>query len=510
MACSVPEVEVLAPALDVRGVSKAFPGVQALRDVDFTLLPGEIHGLVGENGAGKSTFIRILTGALPKDAGVMRVFGQPYEPRSPWDALRAGISAIYQEFNLVPHLTVAENLFLGREPRRAGGLVDWRRLNAMAEEILRRLGLPLSPKAYVANLSVAGQQMVEIAKALSVGARILLMDEPSAALTEHDLESLFEQVRRLRSQGVSVIYISHRLAEIFAIADRATVLRDGEVVGTCPVAGLQEMDLVRMMVGREVETGLPAAAAPSAEALLQVEGVSSGRMVRNCSFQVRAGEIVGIGGLVGSGRTELAQAIFGAAPRTGQVLVAGKILPPGSPRAAIRAGLGLLPEDRKLQGLLLRMLVRENVTLANIGAVARSGFISARRERAAVLPLIADLDIRPPETDRAVMYLSGGNQQKVVLAKWLFTRSRVLILDEPTRGIDVGAKAEVHLLMRRLADQGAALLVISSELPELLKISDRILVMREGSIAGELGREEATEEKVMALATGAMNNFHGV
>lgn len=502
MSSASAAVEPLAPALEVRGVCKAFPGVQALRDVDFVLLPGEIHGLVGENGAGKSTLIKILTGALPKDAGVMRVFGRPYEPRSPSDALRAGISAIYQEFNLVPHLTVAENLFLGREPRRAGGLVDWRRLNAMAEEILGRLGLPLSPKAHVADLSVAGQQMVEIAKALSVGARILLMDEPSAALTEHDLESLFQQLRRLRSQGVSIIYISHRLAEIFAIADRATVLRDGEVVGTRHVAGLHEMDLVRMMVGRDVETGLPAAAAPSVEPLLEVEGISSGRMVRNCTFEVRAGEIVGLGGLVGSGRTELARAIFGAAPRTGRVVVAGKILPPGSPRAAIRAGLGLLPEDRKLQGLLLRMLVRENVTLANVGAVARRGFISAGRERAAVRPLVTDLDIRPPETDRAVMYLSGGNQQKVVLAKWLFTHSRVLLLDEPTRGIDVAAKAEVHLLMRRLADEGAALLVISSELPELLKVSDRILVMREGSIAGELAREEATEEKVMALATG--------
>jgi len=496
--------EPVSPALEVRGVSKAFPGVQALRDVDFTLLPGEVHALVGENGAGKSTFVKILTGALTKDAGVMRVFGRPYEPRSPWDALRAGIGAIYQEFNLVPHLTVAENLFLGREPRRVGGLVNWRRLNAMAKEVLSRLGLPLSPKAYVADLSVAGQQMVEIAKALSVGARILLMDEPSAALTEHDLEALFEQVRRLRSQGVSIIYISHRLAEVFNIADRATVLRDGEVVGTRSVAGLEEMELVRMMVGREVEAGLPPAATPSVEPLLQVERVSSGRRVRNCTLQVRAGEMVGLGGLVGSGRTELARAIFGAAPRTGKVLVAGRPLPPGSPRAAIRAGVGFLPEDRKLQGLLLRMLVRENVTLANIRAVARQGFISASRERAAVRPFIADLQIRPPETDRAVMYLSGGNQQKVVLAKWLFTRSRVLLLDEPTRGIDVGAKAEVHLLMRRLADQGAALLVISSELPELLKVSDRILVMREGNIVGELARQEATEEKVMALATGAV------
>ncbi|MCX7599277.1 MAG: sugar ABC transporter ATP-binding protein [Armatimonadetes bacterium] len=496
--------EAVAPALEVRGVSKFFPGVQALRNVDFTLRAGEVHALVGENGAGKSTFIKILPGALPKDAGIMRVFGQAYEPRSPWDALRAGISAIYQEFNLVPYLTVAENLFLGREPRRAGGLVDWRRLNAMARDVLMRLGMPLNPRAYVANLSVAGQQMVEIARALSVGARILLMDEPSAALTEHDLERLFEQVRRLRSQGVSVIYISHRLAEIFTIADRATVLRDGEVVGTRDVAGLQEMDLVRMMVGRQVETGSLAGGAPGQEPLLQVEGVSSGGMVHDCTFEVRAGEIAGIGGLVGSGRTELARAIFGAAPRTGRVVVAGKVLPPGSPRAAIRAGLGLLPEDRKLQGLLLRMLVRENITLANVGAVACYGFISARRERAAARPLIADLDIRPPETDRAVMYLSGGNQQKVVLARWLFTRSQVLILDEPTRGIDVGAKAEVHMLMRRLTDQGAALLVISSELPELLKVSDRILVMREGSIVGVLAREEATEEKVMALATGAV------
>ena len=496
-------------ALEVSGLAKHFPGVQALADVDFALRAGEVHALVGENGAGKSTLVKILTGAYRADAGSMRCFGEPYHPRSPADALHAGIAAIYQEFNLVPHLTVAENIFLGREPRRAGGLVDWPRLRTMAADVLGRVRVPIDPSTHVANLSVAHQQIVEIAKALSVGARILIMDEPSAALTEHDLEALFDHVRGLKAEGVSVIYISHRLTEIFAIADTATVLRDGRVVGTRPVVDLDEMALVRMMVGRDLEAGLVSGKERSAEPLLRVEHVSSEGRVRDCSLDVHAGEIVGLAGLVGAGRTDLARAIFGAAPRTGRVFVGGEEVSPGSPRAAIAAGVGLVPEDRKLQGLILGMLVRENTTLANLAEVTSAGFISTGRERSVARGFIDELGLRPPETDRQTLNLSGGNQQKVVLAKWLFTRSRVLMLDEPTRGIDVGAKVEIHRLMRALADSGAAILMISSELPEMLKMSDRILVLRDGSLAGELSRADASEERIMVLATGAATSPEG-
>ncbi len=490
-------------ALLARGVSKRFPGVQALDGVDFELRAGEVHALVGENGAGKSTLVKILTGALPRDSGEIFVFGQRVEFHSPRDALAAGIAAIFQEFNLVPYLTVAENIFLGREPRRPGGLVDWPRLERQAAQVLGELRAAVNPRAFVADLSVAGQQMVEIAKALSVGARILIMDEPSAALTEHDLAALFERIRLLKAQGVSIIYISHRLAEIFEIADRATVLRDGRVVGTVDVRDVDEAMLVRMMVGREIRETVARAAEAPGKPMLVVRGLSSLGQVYDCSLEVRAGEIVGIAGLVGSGRTELARAIFGAAPRTGQVLVGGRTLPPGSPRAAIDMGLGLVPEDRKLQGLLLQMLVRENITITNLRAVAAAGFVRGGAEEAAARELVARLDIRPPDTRRPVMNLSGGNQQKVVLAKWLFSRCNVLILDEPTRGVDVGAKAEIHRLMRRLTDEGAAILMISSELPEILTVADRVLVMREGRIVGELSHDQATEEKIMMLATGA-------
>lgn len=489
-------------ALRVRGVSKRFPGVQALDGVDFALAVGEVHALVGENGAGKSTLVKVLTGAIRRDAGTVEVFGHPMELRSPAEALRAGIAAIYQEFNLVPHLTVAENIFLGREPRRRAGFLHWRELETRARQVLSRMQISLDPAAVVAHLSVAGQQMVEIAKALSVGARILVMDEPSAALTEHDLKALFEQVKRLQGQGVSVIYISHRLAEIFDVADRATVLRDGRVVGTRRVQDLDEVRLVRMMVGRDLEAPLRGEGATAGEVGLRAVNLRAPG-VEGCSLQVRRGEVVGVAGLVGSGRSELARAIFGASPRDGQVYVDGRLLRPGSPRAAFRAGLGLLAEDRKLQALLMEMTVRENVTLSNLAPLTVGGLVRRSREEAAAQGMVERLDIRPRATARPVSQLSGGNQQKVVLARLLFTQCRVLILDEPTRGVDVGAKAEIHRLIRRLADDGAAVLMISSELPELLKVADRILVMRRGRLVGELAAAQATEERIMVLATGA-------
>ncbi len=490
-------------ALRAIGISKRFPGVQALDSVDFELRAGEVHALVGENGAGKSTFVKILTGALRRDSGRIEVFGREVAINTPHDAVRAGIAAIYQEPSLVPYLTVAENIFLGREPRRRGGFVDWSRLFSDAARALALIGAEVSPRALVANLSVAGRQMVEIAKALSAGARILIMDEPSAALTPKDIEALFQQIRLLKSRGVSVIYISHRLGEIFEVADRATVLRDGKVVATAPVAELDEATLARLMVGRSIPERAEFGERPVGEVLLRVEGVSAAGRVFDCSLQVRAGEIVGIAGLVGAGRSELAHAIFGALPRRGEVMVLGQRLPPGSPRAAIRMGLGLVPEDRKVQALVMHMLVRENMTLAAMRRVTAAGFVRPAAELALARQFISALDIRPPDPARQVMHLSGGNQQKVVLAKWLASRCRVLILDEPTRGIDVGAKAEIHDLMRRLAEDGAALLVISSELPELLRVCDRILVMRAGRLVGELAAEEATEEKIMLLATGA-------
>ncbi len=492
--------------LEMRDISKAFPGVQALSDVTLQLGRGEVLGLVGENGAGKSTLVKILAGAHLADAGQLLIEGQPVTIASPQAALRHGVAIIYQEFNLVPDMSVAENIFLGREPRTKFGLMDYRALWQQAREWLDLLEAPINPKTLVRELSVANQQLVEIAKALSQDARILVMDEPSAALTEHELENLFNQIRQLKAKGVSIIYISHRLEELFEIADRCTVLRDGQHVVTDYVKNLDRNSLIKHMVGRELSEQMPKIAVKPGKELLRIAGFERAGVLEHISLAVFEGEILGIAGLVGAGRTELARAIFGADPvEEGRIYVGGEEVTIRCPRDAIDLGIGLVPEDRKLQGLILELAVRENMTLANLDEIRNMGLLSLGKEQEVAKRYIEQLGLRPPYPERRTKDLSGGNQQKVVLAKWLFTNSQVLIFDEPTRGIDVGAKAEIYNLMNELVKHQKAVIMISSELPEVLGMSDRILVMHQGRIAGELAREEATQERIMHLATGGVN-----
>ena len=490
-------------AVEMANVSKSFPGVQALDGVTFGVRKGEVHALLGENGAGKSTLMKILAGAQPADAGEIRLEGEPVRIHSPQDAQQLGISVIYQEFNLVPALSVAENIFLGREPTGPLGVMRWRQLYGDADALLERVGVSMDVRAPVDRLSVAHQQVVEIAKALSMAATVLVMDEPSSALTEHELENLFVLIRGLKAEGVSIVYISHRLEEIFEIADRVTVLRDGQHVRTADVSEVTRGDLIRWMVGREVDESSQLTGTGPGEERLVVEGIRVPGKLHDVSFSVRRGEVVGLTGLVGAGRTELARAIFGADPtHEGRVLLDGEEVHLRSPKDAVRLGVGLVPEDRKLQGLVLGMNVRENSTLSSLRSLCTLGFVRGRQERAHTSGQVEALSIRTPTIEQLVRNLSGGNQQKVVLAKWLLSNCRVLMFDEPTRGVDVGAKAEIHQLIRELANRGVAILMISSELPEVLNVSDRILVMHDGRIVGALGREEATQEGIMHLATG--------
>ncbi|NLN78954.1 MAG: sugar ABC transporter ATP-binding protein [Armatimonadetes bacterium] len=488
----------------MRGIAKAYPGVVALHSVDFSVLPGEVHALIGENGAGKSTLMKILAGADTKDSGQIFIDGKESHIDTPQEAMRLGVSIIYQEFNLVPYMNAAENIFLGREPASVvPGLIDFGRMYSDAEKIIDELGVALDVRTPMNHLSVAQQQMVEIAKATSRQSRIIAMDEPSATLTDHELENLFGLIRRLKAEGVSIIYISHRLEEIFEIADRVTVLRDGELVATKDIAETNRADIIRMMVGRELSDSIPKIAAEARDVALEVRNLNRAGVLHDINFQVRSGEILGIAGLVGAGRTEVARAIFGADPiDSGQIIMNGKPVTIHSPRRAISLGIGLVSEDRKALGLVLGMAVRENISLANLGVLSRLGFIKRRKEREIAESYVKDVLIKTPSIEQAVQNLSGGNQQKVVLAKWLFTKSKVLIFDEPTRGIDVGAKTEIYQLMNRLAAQGVAIIMISSELPEVLGMSDRTLVMHEGRIAGELSGKDATQERIMGLATG--------
>lgn len=490
--------------LEMRNITKRFPGVLALDNTHLDLKPGEVHCLVGENGAGKSTMMKILAGAQLKDAGEILIDGEPIEIHSPHHAQQLGISMIYQEFNLSPYLSVAENIFLGREPCRGRTpFIDWRRMYRDAEEMLARIRVKLDVRRPVNTLSVAQNQMVEIAKALSVNAKIIVMDEPSATLTDHELEALFDLIKNLRRQELGLIYISHRLEEIFEIGDRVTVMRDGCHVGTKPVCDLTRESIIHMMVGRELKDEFPKEIFEAGEERVRVEGLSRSGVFEDVSFNVRQGEIVGLTGLVGAGRTEVARTIFGADQKTGgKVYLDGEAVFVRSPRDAIARGIGLLTEDRKGQGLVLGMTVRENTTLSNLAELAWGPFVNQTRERRVAQKYVKDLQIKTPSIEQVTQNLSGGNQQKVVLAKWLFTGSKMLIFDEPTRGIDVGAKVEIYKLMNELVRQGVAILMISSELPEVLGMCDRILVMHEGRLAGELARTEATQEKIMQLATG--------
>ncbi|MEZ4870148.1 MAG: sugar ABC transporter ATP-binding protein [Caldilineaceae bacterium] len=491
----------------MRHISKAFAGVPALQDVSFACRPGTVHALLGENGAGKSTLIKILVGAYQADAGEIIYKGVHYSHLNTRQALANGIRIIYQELNLLPDMSVVENVYLGHEPRTRWGLIDQRTLLAQANELFARLGLSLDPGAMVGDLTVANQQMVEIAKALSQQADLIVMDEPSAILAGDELARLFTMIATLKAQGVTIIYISHRLHEIFEIADEVTVLKDGQVVGTRSIDQVTRPELIQMMVGRSLEEIFPRGQAAQGEAVLVVDRVSAGP-VRNVSFTLHAGEIVGLAGMVGSGRTELARAIFGADQRTtGKVVLKGVPLQAQTPQQAIAAGMALAPEDRKQQGLFLAQSIRHNLTLPILERLTRYGLIQRDQERATVEAARQELSIQMASPGQAVQYLSGGNQQKVVLAKWLQTHPAVIILDEPTRGIDVGAKFEIYHLMRRLTDQGVAILLISSELPEILGMSDRILVMHDGEIAGEVSQAEATEEKIMLLATTGYDDF---
>ena len=492
-----------APLLEMRHIGKTFPGVVALEGVDFELRRGEVHILLGENGAGKSTLMKILSGAYQKSAGRIVLDGAEVEIKNPRHAQTLGISTIYQEFNLIPHLSVGENIFLGREPERLPGLIDQSAIFQAATRALRDLGLALDPRKLVKELRVAEQQMVEVAKALSLDARILIMDEPTAALTEHEIKELFATIRKLKGQGVAVVYISHRMEELFEIGDRVTVLRDGRTVGTYDVRGMSKSELIRLMVNRELTELFPKERATPGAEVLRIEGLSTEGGLKDISFSLRRGEVLGLAGLLGAGRTELARAIFGLDKITsGTIYVNGEPRRIGSPRAAINSGLGFLTEDRKSQGLVLPLSVKENLCLSSVDKFSSWGVVDAEKERRAAGRYVEELRIRTPGLDQKVVFLSGGNQQKVVLSKWLCSEAEVFIFDEPTRGVDVGAKAEIYQLMNRLTASGVAIIMISSEMLEVLGMSDRVLVMRGGRIACEFSAAEATQEKILRCALG--------
>ncbi len=492
-----------APLLRMTGIEKSFPGVRALRGVDLTLNRGEVLALLGENGAGKSTLIKVLAGAHVPDAGRIEISGVPADFRTPVDAKRAGVAVIYQEFNLIPALSAAENIFLGRE-RTIGGFIRRGDEQTLARKLFARIGVAIDPDAPCRELSVAQQQVVEIAKAMAIDARIIVMDEPSAALTPQEVERLFAVVRELRSQGIGVIYISHRLDEIFQIADRVTIMRDGLVVGSHPIGEITRDRLIELMVGRRMDQEFPSRKVAIGEPRLVVSNLCRGAKVRHVGFEIRRGEVLGLTGLVGAGRTEAARLIFGAdwADR-GTVTLDGRPVDLRSPRRAIRSGIALLTEDRKSQGLILGQSVRDNFALPNLSRFSTAGFVRRRRERDSLDRYVKSLRIKLSNQDDAVKNLSGGTQQKVVLAKWLQRNCEVVIFDEPTRGIDVGAKYEIYLLINELAAAGKAILLISSELPEVIGMSDRILVMHEGRITGQIdGGAQATQEAIMKLAVG--------
>ena len=466
---------------------------------------GEVHAISGENGAGKSTLVKILSGALPRDAGEILLDGEPIELGTPLRARRLGIYAVYQEFSLVPHLTVAENILLGQMPSiRVRGIVDWTKAYRQAEEILSSIGfVGINVRQTVSQLRVSHQQMVEIAKAVANRRRILILDEPSAVLSQEELTRLFALMRQLKQEKTLILYISHRLDEVFEIADRITVLKDGQLVGTVNPKESDQNQLIKMMVGRTLGEIFPVRNPRKAEVALEVRNLSREGEFSDISFSLSQGEILGMFGLVGSGRTQVARCIFGAEPITaGEILLNSKPIYPKSPRQAVLAGIALLTEDRKRDGLVMNCTIRDNASLASYPSLSRWGVINRRKQAAQVQQKIQELDVRPPLLDRLASHLSGGNQQKLVLAKWLMTQARVLILDEPTRGVDVATKVEIYHIINDLARDGMGILLISSELPEILGMSDRALVMREGRLVGEFARSQANEEKLLASAAG--------
>ncbi|WP_052390068.1 sugar ABC transporter ATP-binding protein [Streptomyces sp. NRRL B-24484] len=507
-AAAPPEDGAAAPpALEAVGVAKRFPGVVALDDVSLTLRPGEIHALVGENGAGKSTLIKVLTGVHRPDAGELRIAGRPVTLHRPYDAQQAGVSTIYQEVNLVPLMSVARNVFLGREPRTRFGLIDFARMHAESAELLAGLGVTVDPRRPLHTLGIGAQQMVALARAVSVDARVVVMDEPTSALEPREVETLFRVVGALHAQGIAILYVSHRMDELYRLCDRVTVLRDGRLVHTGELAGLDRLDLVSMMLGRDVAevrrhgvTGFGDGHRADREPVLTARGLTRRHLLHGVGLELRPGEVLGLGGLLGSGRSETAKALAGALPLdSGAVEVAGRPLARRSPAAAIRAGISLLPEDRKAEGIVPELSVRENIVLAAMPRLSRFGLVSRRRQDRLVEVFMKRLRIKASSPEQKVGELSGGNQQKVLLARWLCLEPRVLLLDEPTRGIDVGAKAEVQALIDELAREGLAVLLISSDIEELVEGADRITVLHAGSVAGELAGERVTESDLLAL-----------
>jgi rhamnose transport system ATP-binding protein len=491
------------PLLEASSISKSYSGVCALKRVSFDLLPGEVHALVGENGAGKSTLIKIVTGAVAPDSGTLRIAGRIVEHHNPTQAQALGIAVVYQQPALFPDLTVAENIALALE---TGGLwrrIDWEARTRAASDALARAGAEIHPDARVSTLSMPEQQIVEIAKAIGARSKILILDEPTASLTDREVERLFQVVATVRAEGAGIVYISHRLEEVAAIADRVTVLRDGATIATCDAKGLSRAELIRMMVGREIEAIFPKRAVPIGEVALEVRNLKSRAGIRGVSLEVRAGEILGLSGLVGSGRTQLAETIFGLTPaESGEIRLKGRTVRITSPDEAIRHKIAYVPEDRRQHGVVMSMPICANVSLANLPAVCHHGLIDRASENTLARTYIERLRIKTQSIHAEAGSLSGGNQQKVALARWLAIQPAILILDEPTQGVDVGSKSEIHGLIVDLAEQGLAIIMISSELPEILGMSDRIAVMHAGKIAGVLSRGEATQENLLALALG--------
>ncbi len=488
--------------LELKDVSKSFSGVEVLHNVSFTLRPGEVHAILGENGAGKSTMVKVITGFHQPDHGQVFLDDNPVNFSDTRESREAGIAAIYQELSLFPDLDVAENIFIGRHPLKFGAQVDWRKLYSESEKLLNSLGVNLDLKQKARKLSIAQQQMVEIARAFSINARILIMDEPTSSLTLNEVAELFSLVRNLRESGTAIIFISHRLEELFEIADRVTVLRDGYYVDTKSIENVTRDELIRMMVGRSISSQYPKMDVPKTDKMLSVENLSYEGKFYDVNFELKRGEILGLAGLVGAGRTAVANAIFGIKPPTdGKIKIQDKPVRITSPRQAIHLGLAYVPEDRQQHGLIPDMNITTNISLPRLEEFSQFGWTLMKEERKAAYTAACQMEVRANSIWQLARELSGGNQQKVVLAKWLSINPRILILDEPTRGIDVGTKAAVHLLMTQLAAEGMAILLISSELPEILGMSDRIIVMREGFITGEFSRQEATQEKIISAAT---------
>ena len=489
--------------IEMRGINKAFGSNQVLKDAGFLLKDGEVHALMGENGAGKSTLMKILTGVYTKDAGTIYVDGQEVSYKNPQEAEKAGIVFIYQELNVLFDLTVEENLFMGKEITKHFGICDKKAMRAKAQEIMDRMGVNIPIDAVMSDLSVGQQQMVEICKALMVDAKVLIMDEPTAALTQSETEVLFEVMNSLRSKGVSIVYISHRMEEIFELCDRITILRDGQYIDTKYIKDITMDDVVQMMIGREIGERFPSRNVAIGGEVLRVEDLTHEKFFRDVNFSVRAGEVLGVSGLMGAGRTEIMQAIFGNLPGvTGKIFIEGQEISIRNPRQAIAAGIGFITEDRKTEGLLLEKSIAENIELANLGKVSKSSVLSAKKGTELVKRGISEFRIKCFGPEHECGNLSGGNQQKVVLAKWIYTDPKILILDEPTRGVDIGAKKEIYSVINELAAKGVAVIMVSSELPEVLGMSDRIMVVHEGHVTGIIDGKTADQAKVMTLATG--------